>query len=73
MWKHLQVKYPQFFLDYNETRIFLTDFQKKKKAEIKSFIKIRPVGAEVFQADGRRQANGHDEVNGGVSQFCERA
>jgi len=39
----------------------------------------RPVGAELFHADGRadertdRQTDGHDEANGGFSQYCERA
>jgi hypothetical protein len=32
-------------------------------------MKIRPVGAELFHADG--QTNGHDEANSRFSQFCE--
>jgi len=35
------------------------------------FVKIRPVGAELFHADGR--TDGHDEANSRFSQFCERA
>jgi hypothetical protein len=51
MWKCLHVKYPLFLSDFNETWIFSTDF--RKKAQITSFIKIRPVGAELFHADGQ--------------------
>jgi hypothetical protein len=50
---------------------FLARFSKEKKTQILSFIKIRPVGAELFHADG--QTDGHDEANGRFSQFCERA
>jgi len=32
-------------------------------------MKIRPVGAELFYADGR--TDGHDEANSRSSQFCE--
>ena len=34
-------------------------------------MKIRPVGAALFRADGRM--DGHDEANSRFSQFCERA
>ena len=43
----------------------------EKKSKISCFIKIRPVRAEVFHADGR--ADRYDEANGRFSQFCERA
>jgi hypothetical protein len=33
-------------------------------------MKIRPMGAELFHADG--QTNRHDEANNPFSQFCER-
>ena len=36
-----------------------------------NFMKLRPVGAELFHADG--QTDGHDEGNSRFSQFCERA
>jgi hypothetical protein len=36
-----------------------------------SFTKTRPVGDELFDAEG--QTDGHDEVNSHFSQFCERA
>ena len=42
--------------------------KKKKKAKISSIIKIRPVGAELFHADG--QTDGHDETTSRFSQFC---
>jgi len=35
-----------------------------------NFIKIRPVGAELFHVDW--QTDKHDEVNRRFSQFCER-
>jgi len=34
-------------------------------------MKIRPMGAELFHADG--QIDRHDEANGRFSQFYERA
>jgi hypothetical protein len=34
-------------------------------------MKIRPVGAELFHADGR--TDGHNEANSRFSQFCESA
>jgi hypothetical protein len=39
-------------------------------------MKIVPVGAELFDADGGRtdgQTDGHDETNSRFSQFYERA
>jgi hypothetical protein len=44
-------KVPWFLSDFNQTSIFWTDFQKH--AQIPNFMKIRPVGAELFHADGR--------------------
>jgi len=34
-------------------------------------MKIRPVGAELFHADGRTER--HDTTNSRFSQFCKRA
>ena len=50
MWKRLYVKYPLFLSDFNETWIFWTCF---RKTQISNSIKIRPVEAELFHADGR--------------------
>ena len=36
-----------------------------------NFMKIRPVGAKLFHADGR--TDGHDEPSSFFLQFCERA
>ena len=58
----------RFWLKFN----FLHRFSKK--AQISSFIKIRPVGAElchVDKTDGR--TDGHDEAISRFSQFCESA
>jgi len=37
--------------------------------QISNFVKIRPFGDELFNADGQR----HDEANSRFSQFCERS
>ena len=43
----------QFLLDFNETWTLLTDFFFSENTEISNFMEIRPVGAEMFRADGR--------------------
>jgi len=65
----LHVKYPLFSSDFNENLIFSTDFRKN---QIPNFMKIRPVGAELFHAD-RRTYGRTDEANSRFSQFRERA
>jgi len=45
-------------------------FEKKKNPRISNSMKFRPVGADLFQADGR--TDGQDEANSRFSQFCER-
>jgi hypothetical protein len=52
--------------DFNTTWVFWTDL-KKKKAQLSNFMKIRPVGAELFHAGGRTYR--HVEANSGFSQF----
>jgi len=47
--KLLQVKFPLFLSHFNEPWTFLTDFRKKSI----NFMKIRPMGAELFHSDGR--------------------
>ena len=48
---------------------FLNRFSKS--TQIPNFIKIRPVGAKLFHADG--QIDRHDGANSQFSQFCESA
>ena len=48
-----RVKYPLVLRDFNQPRIFWKDTREKKNAQIWNFMKIRPVGAELFHADGR--------------------
>ena len=43
----LHVKYQLFSSDFNETLIFSTHFLKN----VQTFMKIRPVGAELFHAE----------------------
>jgi hypothetical protein len=50
--KTCSVKYQLFLSDFNEILSFLERFPKRK-AQISNFMKIRPVGAELFHADRR--------------------
>jgi len=65
MYIDLNIKYPLFLSDFNETRNFLRD---NRIILISNFMQIRPVGAELFHAD--RQMDRHDEANSHFSQFC---
>jgi hypothetical protein len=47
----LHLKYPLFLSDFHETWNFMTRFAKN--TQISNFIKIRPVVADLFRADGR--------------------
>jgi hypothetical protein len=44
---------PLFLQHFNETWIFSADF--RKNAQISNFMKIRPMEAELFHADGRTE------------------
>jgi hypothetical protein len=48
------LKYPLFFSDFNENRIHSKDF-RKIHTQISNLIKICPVEAELFQANGRTE------------------
>jgi hypothetical protein len=61
----LHVECPLFLSDFGETSIFWTDFSKD--IQISNLMKISLVGAEVFHADRR------DEADSRFSQFFERA
>ena len=64
------VKYPLFLLDFNKSLIFLTTV-RKMLIRISHFMTNRPVGAELFRADSRKDR--HDETNSRFLQFCEHA
>jgi hypothetical protein len=51
MYIGLDAKHPLFFSDFNETLIFPTFFLN---TQLPNFIRIRPVEAELFHADGRK-------------------
>jgi hypothetical protein len=59
MYIGLHVKYPIFLSDFNETLIFSTDFWNDTK--IPNFVRIHPVGAKLFEADGWTYR--HDEAD----------
>ena len=65
----LHVKYRLFLSDFNTNWILETDF--RKNTQISNFMKIRPVGAELFHADRRKDK--YDKANSRFSRFCERA
>ena len=50
MSKRFRVKYQLFLLDFTETWVFSTVFRKTLRYHL---IKIRPVGAELFHANGQ--------------------
>ena len=67
MYEGLHVKYVLFFSDLNSTFNFLDSISKS--TQISNFIKIHPVGAEFFHADGLW----YGEADSLFSQFCEQA
>jgi len=65
----LHVKYQLLLLALNETRIFSTHL--RKNIEKLNFVKTRPVGAELFHADG--QTERHYDASSRFLKSCERA
>jgi hypothetical protein len=61
---------PVTLSDLNKICIFFDGVSKT--AKISNFVKIRPVGAELFQADRRKDGrrDGHNGANSRFSQFC---
>ena len=68
---NFHISYPLVLSYFDENRIFSTDFGKKSQ----NFMKIRPVGAALYRADGRTdgRTDRHDEANTCSSQFRERS
>jgi hypothetical protein len=70
------VKYPLLLSNFNDA--WITSIYFEKKIPISNFMKIRPLGAELFRAGGRAdgrtewQADRCNEDNTRVSKFCER-
>ena len=53
---------------------FSLQFFESENTEMSNFMKIRPVGSELFHED--RRMNGRTDIyeaNSGFSQFCENA
>ena len=68
MYVVLRVSYPLFLSGFDQTWILSTYFGKN--AQVSNLMRIRPVTAELFHADG--QTDRHDEANNSFSQFYER-
>ena len=58
-----------------ETSYNLLNKKNFKNTQVSNVTKIRPMGAELFHADGRKRkkTNGHDEDNSRFSKFFEGA
>jgi len=65
----LRVNYPLLLPDFNTTSISHETFSKN--AEISYFLKIIPVGADLFHANGRSDI--HDEAYSRFSQVSKGA
>ena len=53
MYRGSHVEYLLFLSYFNGTLLFPTDFRGKKTPQIPNLMKIRPVGAVLFHADGQ--------------------
>ena len=67
MYIGLHVKYPLFLLDFNNTLIFLTDFEKYSNTKFQE----NPSSGSRDVPCG--QTDRHDEAKSRYPQFCERA
>jgi hypothetical protein len=65
----VHVKYPLFLSEFNESLLFLTGFREILK--ISNIMKIPPLGAELFNADGRTDR--HNKADSHFSKFYEHA
>ena len=72
MYIGLHVKYPLFLSDFNETWILQTDL---KKTFVSDLMKIRLVGAELFNEEVRadRQIDRHGEASSRVPRLIHFA
>jgi len=69
MYTGLHVKYPLFFSVFNKTQ---TPDRFSRNTHIPNFMKIRPVEAELFRADGQTdKTDRHNEANSPFSQYYE--
>jgi hypothetical protein len=53
MYLGLNIKFPLFLSHFNES-YWLSNYFPQKKNQISNFIKIRPVGAELFHTEERK-------------------
>jgi hypothetical protein len=67
MYIGLHVKYPLFLLEFNDTLIFLTDFEKYPD------MKFQENPSSGSQDVPRGQMDRHDDANSRYPQFCECA
>jgi len=50
MFTGIHIDYPLFLSDFRKTKLFFGNFEK---FSLRNFMKIFPVGAELFHADGQ--------------------
>jgi hypothetical protein len=69
-WSSCKVGLPGVLNGFNETWIF-SIFFFSKNIPVSNFMKVRPMGAELFHTD--RRTDRHDEATSRFFQFSERA
>jgi hypothetical protein len=72
MYVGLHVTYPLLLSDFNEARIFSTDFRKKILKYQISWKSV-PVGAELFHADGQTDTTDMTKLIVAFRNFAKRA